>query len=256
MMTRGEGDGAIMLDEPDSGIARWRRIADDLKRAIADGTIRDRAPAESELAERYGVNRHTVRRALSVLNAEGLLRTERGKGTFVNPQAPRLSYPITARTRFSENLARQARSPAGRLIRADRVAADGPLSAALGCRPGAPLHRLETLHVADGVPLSVATCHFSAERFPGIVAAYAETGSITEALKREGCADYRRRETRISAGRISPSDAEHFGLGPDAIILLAVAIDVDLENRPIQAIRTRFAADRMELLVETGSEPS
>lgn len=242
-----------MFDDPDSGIARWRRIADDLKRAIADGTIRDRAPAESELAERYGVNRHTVRRALAVLNAEGLLRTERGKGTFVNPQAPRLSYPITARTRFSENLARQARTPAGRLIRADRVAADAQLASILECRTGAPLHRLETMHVADGIPLSVATCHFSAERFPGIVTAYAETGSITEALKREGCPDYRRRETRISATRISPTDAEHFGLGPDAIVLVTVATDVDIDDRPIQAIRTRFAADRMELLVESGA---
>lgn len=240
-----------MLHDADSGIARWRRIADDLKRAISDGTIRDRVPAESELAERYGVNRHTVRRALSVLNAEGLLRTERGKGTFVNPLAPRVSYPITSRTRFSETLARQARSPAGRLIRSDRVAADPDLAAMLGCRPGAPLHRLETMHVADGVPLSVATCHFSAERFPGIVAAYAETGSITEALKREGCPDYRRRETRISASRISPADAEHFGLGRDAIVLLATAIDVDMNDRPIQAIRSRFAADRMELVVES-----
>lgn len=237
------------LNGTDEGVTRWRRVADRIRAAIGEGAIEDRLPPETELAERYGVNRHTVRRAIQSLAADGLLRVERGRGTFVNAPTRRLAYPIGPRTRFSENVLAQGLTPGGRLIRADAARADASLAALLDCAVGAPLHRLETLSVASGVPLSIATSHFSAERFPGIVRAYAETGSVTEALKMEGLADYRRRETRVIAERVHPLDADHLATSPDSIVLVSTAIDVDSEDRPVQVIRTRFHADRMELVL-------
>lgn len=216
---------------------------------MRDGSLAGRLPSEAELAAGYGVNRHTLRRALGVLAREGAVRTQRGLGTFVEAPEARLPYAIGTRTRFSANLAGQGRAAEGRLIAAERVAADAAIASRLGCRVGAPLHRLETLHVADGVPLSVATGHFSAERFPDLVTAYAETGSITEALRRGGCADYRRQETRITAETASGRDAAHLQLGTDATVLVTLAIDVDLDDAPVQVLRTRFAAARLELVV-------
>ena len=210
----------------------------------------DRLAPETELAERFAVNRHTVRRAIQSLAAEGLLRAERGRGTFVNATAPRLPYPIGPRTRFSENVTAGGRTPSGRLIRSEPGRADPAVAALLDCAIGTPLHKLETLHVASGVPLSVTTSWFPAERFPGIVHAYAETGSITEALKLQGLTDYRRRETRITAERVHPLDAEHLATALDSLVLVSTAVDVDEENRPVQAMRARFHADRTELVLQ------
>ncbi len=162
------------------------------------------------------------------------MRAERGRGTFVNAPAPRLSYAVGPRTRFSENVLAQSRRPGGRLIRAARVRGDTELAAMLGCPAGAPLHRLESLHVADGVPLSVSTSWLSAERFPDIVQHYAESGSITEALRSAGLDDYRRRETRLTAERVAPDDADALAASPDALVLVARAIDEDLAGTPIQ----------------------
>lgn len=237
------------MDTLSDGVARWRRVADDIRSQIADGAIAELVPPETELAARYGVNRHTVRRAIAALAAEGLLRAERGRGTFVRQRPARILYPIGTRTRFSENMLRQSIEPSGRLIRADRVSADARLAGLLHCRAGAPLHRLDSLAVADGMPLSCSTSHFCAERFPGIVEAYAETGSITEALRRQGVRDYRRAQTRICAGRVAPGDAELLRCAGDAIVLVSEAVDIDVEDRPIQTIRTRFLADRMELVL-------
>lgn len=238
----------------DEGVTRWRRVADAIRHEIGGAAAGDQLPPEAELAARHGVNRHTVRRAVQTLAAEGLLRTERGRGTFVAAAPPRLVYPIGPRTRFSENVSAGGRTPGGRLIRAERIAADHATSRLLTCAPGAPLHRLETLHVANGVPLSVSTCLFPAERFPGIVQHYAETGSITEALRMEGLADYRRRETRVTAERIHPADAEHLAAAADAIVLVSSAVDVDEAGRPVQAMRTRFHAERTELVLQPGSD--
>lgn len=239
----------------DDGVSRWRKVADGIRRAVGDGQISGQLPPETELATRFGVNRHTVRRAIAVLSAEGLLRAERGRGTFINTMPPRAVYPIGTRARFSENMMRQSLEPSGRLIQAEIVAANALQATLLTCSPGSPLHRIEHLSVAAGVPMSRSVSLFSADRFPGIIAAYAESGSITKALEREGLADYRRKETRLTAERVSPRDAELLHCGTDGIVLVSQAIDVDMENRPIQSIVTRFVADRMEL-VFTNAEGS
>ena len=64
------------------GVMLWRCIADDFEQTILIGKHENgtRLPPESEIAARYGVNRHTVRRAMAELGARGLVRTERGSG--------------------------------------------------------------------------------------------------------------------------------------------------------------------------------
>ena len=203
------------------GISRWRRVADDLRSRIAAGDICAIVPPETELAARYGVNRQTVRRAIASLSNEGILKAERGKGTFVHRRPRRVLYPIGARTRFSENMIRQSLEPAGRIIRSALESADDTVSAHLKCAIGTPVHRLERLSVVDGAPMSRSTSWFSAERFPDIIEAYAETGSITKALCRSGLSDYRRAETRITAERVSADDADLLSCPPDTIVLIS-----------------------------------
>lgn len=236
----------------DDGIARWRRVADGIRAMAADtGEVGTALPPENVLAERFSVNRHTVRRAVAALAAEGLVRAERGRGTFFLKTPERLPYPIGSRTRFSENISRLSREPAGRLIQAVVEAAESKVASALGLHTGAPVHRMETLHVADGVPLSIATNWFSAERFPDIVTAYAESGSITKALAAHGLTDYRRQQTRITAERPMPADIRHLAIPADGIVLVSESTNVDPEGQPVEYARTRFAADRIEIVVST-----
>src|SRR5215813_12237296 len=107
---------AAMRSAESAGVALWRRIADQLERAIADGRYPadTRLPGEIEIAKRLGVNRHTVRRALAALADRGLVRPERGSGTYVETR--RLRYPIRSRTRFSEIVGAAGREAGGRLL--------------------------------------------------------------------------------------------------------------------------------------------
>ncbi|NTF33618.1 phosphonate metabolism transcriptional regulator PhnF [Rhizobium skierniewicense] len=236
------------VDDLDDGVSRWRRVADGIRNAISEGAIDDQLPTEGALASQYGVNRHTVRRAIAALSSDGLLRAERGRGTFVNAVPQRIVYPIGTRARFSENMMRQSLEPSGRLINAELIVANAAQASLLDCKIGARLHRMEHLAVAAGVPLSRSTSLFSADRFPGIIAAYAETGSITKALEMEGLADYRRKETRLTAERASSRDVSFLTCAPDSIVLVSQAIDIDQNDAPVQSIVTRFLADRMELV--------
>src|SRR5690606_20995423 len=141
----------------------------------------DKLDGELPLAERFGVNRHTVRRAIAVLTEQGVLRAEHGRGTFV-AEARRLSYRIGRRTRLSEGLAGQARDTHGELLSAKLENATANVAQGLTIRPGQRVVRLETLSHADGKPLSRSTSWFSRERFSTIGEIYARTRSITLAL--------------------------------------------------------------------------
>ncbi|WP_421725590.1 phosphonate metabolism transcriptional regulator PhnF [Bauldia sp.] len=237
------------------GVALWRQIADQLRNEIAGGvwTADAALPTEVALATRFGVNRHTVRRALAALSADGLVRSDQGRGTFV--LAGRLTYPISRRTRFSEIVSRQAREPGGRMIASRVESADVRLSGFLEVPQGTPLICLETLSVADGVPISVSLNWFSADRFPNLVTGYAETGSITAAVKAEGVENYLRRWTRVRAETADAKDRDRLQLPVGASLLVTEALNEDQRGNPLHFSITRFAADRIELEIESRPEP-
>jgi len=89
----------------------WKAIADALREDLAEGRYApgDKLPTEAALADRFGVNRHTVRHGLSALVDEGLVRTRRGSGAFV--ASTLTDYPIGPRVRFHENLIAAGRRP-------------------------------------------------------------------------------------------------------------------------------------------------
>lgn len=55
-------------------------VADSLRSDITQGGLTDVLPSESSLGAKYDVSRNTVRRALKVLEAEGLLESAPGIG--------------------------------------------------------------------------------------------------------------------------------------------------------------------------------
>jgi GntR family transcriptional regulator, phosphonate transport system regulatory protein len=247
-MTERSGEGGAL--QRGQGLAAWRQIADALESEIGSGALATGAqlPTEALLARRFGVNRHTVRRALADLAGRGLVRASRGRGTFVESRP--FPYRIGPRTRFSENVARAGRESAGELLDWRESTADTEIAAALGIEPDSPVLLLETRHRADGAAVSTARAWFPLPRFAGFALRYAETGSITRALESFGVADYLRRSTRITARVASGEEAVLLDLAPGRVVMVADSVNVDGGNVPIQATRAVFAADRVEFAVE------
>jgi GntR family transcriptional regulator, phosphonate transport system regulatory protein len=236
---------------PAPGVTQWRRIADDLEQAIALGAhaAGDRLPGEVEIAVRFGVNRHTVRRALAELTVRGLVRAERGSGTYV--ERSRLAYPIGARTRFSEIVGSAGRDPGGRLIGHGREPATPEIAKQLGLKAGDAVVRLEILRSADRVPICSTTSWLPAARAPDAARVFRATRSITATLAHFGIKDYRRQSTRIAAATVDALDAERLHLVPGRAVLIVDSVNITMSGTPILTSRARFAADRVEILVES-----
>lgn len=234
------------------GLALWRQIAATLEQEIAGAAETagpgTRLPTEAVLAARFGVNRHTVRRAMEELEARGLIRVEQGRGSFVAEDV--LDYPLGPRTRFSETVLRQNREPKGRILRLAEVPADAQVSKALGLRRGRSVVLAERLGLANGRPVVIGAHWFSAQRFPGIAAMLAEDPSITAALARCGVPDYRRQVTRITARMPTPEESELLQQSRARPVLVTEAVNVDGTGAPIELSIATYAAARMQLVVE------
>lgn len=227
----------------------WTRIASDIAESISLGTYPpgERLPSEHALAERFGVNRHTIRKSLASLSSQGLVRVAQGSGTYVEEFA--VDLMLTKRTRHHQSLS-QAGLRGGLQVLATRTErATGAQAAALKVALHSQLLCLQVLGEAQGQPLHVSERYFPLPRFAGLEAIVGETGSITAAFAALGVADYTRQESRITAQMPDAATAAHLRQPISRPILQVESVNVDAAGIPIELATTWFAGDRVNLTV-------
>lgn len=82
-------------------------IAEQISQAVYSGqlSVGDKLPNERELGQLFGVSRSTLREAIRILEAEGMVAVQRGTtgGTFVSaPEASKAGFGLAALIRFHE----------------------------------------------------------------------------------------------------------------------------------------------------------
>lgn len=228
----------------------WRSIAETLRRDIASGHYPEggRLPTEAVLAERFGVNRHTVRRALGQLADDGLVHARRGAGVFVLSRP--LDYPLSQRVRFHQNLMAAGRMPGKQILSVETRAASARDAKRLAVQEGDPITVAHSLSLADGTPVALAESRFPEVRLPGIADALRAHSSITEALNAVGLDDYIRTSTRLTACHATAAQALHLRLSEGAPLLLSEALSHERNGPPSEHGRTWFASDRITLTLD------
>ena len=228
----------------------WSRIVGELTSDIRAGTFSpgERLPAEHSLADRFGVNRHTVRRALAELAALGVVRIVKGSGTYVEEFA--LDLMLGRRTRQSLSL-RLAGVPGSlTVLDAVHLRASAEVARALSVSPRSRVLRLHTLGEAKGRPLHVSERFFPLPRFAGMEQLVTESGSITKAFAVLGVRDYVRRDSRITAVLPPPQIAVLLAQPACRPALRVQSVNEDTDRNPIEFAMAYFAGDRVGLRVQ------
>lgn len=204
-------------------------------------------PSENELAERFGVNRHTIRRAIEDLIAAGLLERRHGKGTFVLDGPA--DYILGSATRFTENIELLGKTPSNRILRKLTIPARGGVARRLQLAEGEPIVWIESLRMADERPICVIS-HFLPQRvFPDLLAEY-HGGSLHEHLALHHGLVLRRVESLVSAALPQGDDASLLGMPQSQPVLRVKSVNVsDRDGTPIEYALTRFRADRIQLRI-------
>ena len=234
----------------------WRSITDTLRRAIAEGQYPpgSKLPTEAALADRFGVNRHTVRHALAHLSREGIVHARRGSGVFV--LARPLDYPLSERVRFHQNLLAAGRLPEKTMLSVEVRAASASDARRLALAEGDSVAVSHSLSFADGTPVALAESRFPEARLPGLAEALRSETGITRALQVVGVTDYTRVSTRLTATTADATQALHLRLREGAPLLLAESLSKAADGQPVEHGRTWFASDRITLTLDHGEGQS
>lgn len=235
----------------------WQSIRDTLVEEIEQGVLAagGRLPGDNELAVRFGVNRHTVRRALAHLQTEGLLRSERGRGTFVVEDA--IAYRFGAQTRFEENLLENKRIPTRSVLSVIEFAAPDKVARQLQIKAGAPILLVTLLGEADGVPIHLYKVNFAVERLPGIsdlikalpVGRSAKI-SLTGLLKKAGIDVFSRKNVRIRCRLPEQEEARHLKMSSNDPVMETEILTIDEKGMPLFSGYTVYCGSRIEFILE------
>ena len=238
------------MTDASPAVPQWRRIAQSIGSEIGSRGLQPgaRLPTEAELAARFGVNRHTVRRALDQLVRAGLVRTERGRGTFVAEDV--IAYPVVARTRFNEWIRKQNREPSGQVLHVREQAASAHVAAGLGVAEGSMVVWMERLGLASGTPVSLGSHYFAPARLPGILEALRASDTVTAALRAVGVPDYVRQSTRVSARMPSMVEADLLQVSRSQPVLVTDNVNVDAGGRIVEFGVTRYPSTRVQVVFE------
>jgi GntR family transcriptional regulator len=159
----------------------WNQVSEDLRRRISAGEFPEAFPGEISLTEQYEVSRHTIREALRVLRAEGLVRSERGRISTVETT----TYTQSLGSLYSlfRTLDEQG-TPQHSIVRRQSTTINRTVATALGQDPDAELVVIERVRCADGTPLALDTawlpCVFAGPLLNADLASQGLYASLTE----------------------------------------------------------------------------
>lgn len=156
----------------------YSQIAQMIRSQILDEEFRPggRIPSENELCQVYSATRGTIRRAIQLLVDEGYLRSEKGKGTFVNdPEDQMMFWNFGGLT---DRLSGTGEVALAQVLGARVVYRDN--------RPTFRLRRLRTLQTGgEPRPLSVDISYLPLDLFPEIHKIDFTDRSLYEVLRSE-----------------------------------------------------------------------
>ncbi|MFV0293256.1 MAG: phosphonate metabolism transcriptional regulator PhnF [Paracoccus sp. (in: a-proteobacteria)] len=228
----------------------WQSIADTLRREIAAGQWRpgNQLPPEAQLAARFGVNRHTLRRAVRVLAEEGLLFSRRGAGVFV--AATPLEYRLGERVRFHRNIELAGHVPGRTIDSIITRSSDRAEAEALAIPVGAKVHVVEGVSTVDYRPMALFRSAFPANLSNDLFGALSQEGSITRALAACNIDDYTRVHTRMTATLANEAQAAALQIAPGDALLRTESINT-ANGHMIERGLAWWAGERVTLILDS-----
>ena len=238
----------------------YRRIVAELRASILDGRLAsgDRLGSEWELAEAFATSRPTVRRAVAVLKAEGLVVSGQGKGTFVRPRPPAQLVITAANFRkhrdarqpgFNAQITEQGRRPRQRLLSVSEAGAPSDVAGLLGLETDAAVVARKRLFLVDDEPVATCDSYYPADLVRGTALAKScliRGGAITVIEDAEGPIQrtLARSVDELTSRMPKPAEVDQLRLTPGTPVMRIVRTMYDVDNAPVEVQVTVAAADR------------
>lgn len=222
-----------------------------LEEEIAAGRLApgDRLPSEPAICAQFVVSRTTVRQALAELESDGLIRREKGRGTFIaEPRSN--SWHLQSAQGFFDEAARHGHEIRSRVLRLDVAPLPRWAADALRLPPASPGVRLERLRFVDERPVMYVVNHLPPQLSETLLAADLEHGSLYRTLEERERLSVVGGVRVVEAVTAEEELASLLEVAPGAAVLLVESVSWQDERRPFECYRAWHRADRTKIEVQ------
>lgn len=236
---------------PDLRLPLYQRLRDDIAHQIARNVWRsgEPIPTEAELAATHRVAVGTVRKAIDLLVADGLVERQQGRGTFV--RRPRFDRSLF---RFFRHLGPDGTQaiPEGRIVERDVRPAPSSVRDALGLESRRDAIRLIRTRHLGGRPILSEEIWLPAGRFgPILEEPLTEIGDLLYPAYERLCGEIvARAEETLTIGSAGAADAASLEIAEGAPVVVIERLAFGFDNRPVEWRLTRGAASEFRYHID------
>jgi GntR family transcriptional regulator len=238
-----------------SPIPFYFQLTELLTREIEAGrwAVDDRLPSEPAICEGFGVSRTTVRQALAALESAGLIRREKGRGTFV-ARRDAGGWLLQSAHGFYEEAERAGHAVASRVLRCEVESLPPWASDALRLPTGSEGVTVERLRWIDDRVVMYVLSHFPATVADALIDADLESSSLYRVLEDGAGLVVTGGRRVVEAARAERELAELLEVEPGSPLLCVEAVSWDDRRRPFECYRAWHRADRTKIEVHVVHE--
>jgi GntR family transcriptional regulator len=223
-----------------SPIPVYIQISDAIRAMIHDGELGPDSilPSSKLVCERFGITRMTLRQAYAVLDREGLVDAQRGRGTFV--RRPHIERTLSQMIGFSEEMLARGKKPSSRVLTFEKIT---PTDTALQFLGQGPTFRIERLRLADGVPMAIEDVQIQEGLCPGLERFDFGKQSLYRVLDQVYGLQFDRCEQVVAASIPNRRQRSLLDIGPKVALLQVTRQSFTKSNGPATYGVTHYRGD-------------
>ncbi|GAA3746620.1 GntR family transcriptional regulator [Salinactinospora qingdaonensis] len=238
--------------------ARYKQVAALLREAIKRGDYAPGSslPSQPDLARKFDLNQSSISRAMAMLQAEGWIRTEHGRGSVV------LEIPTVKRVRkidkdyrrsqsgssYAEGLSEAGLTPHTELVHWGAAQAPEHIAEVLGLDESEQVLVRKRHMFADAKPIQIATSYIPMEVAGDVEIAMPDVGpsGIYERISARGFPPARFTED-IEVRGATQEEATFFDVTSGQPVFSILRTAFDTTERPVEACSNILAASQWRL---------
>jgi GntR family transcriptional regulator len=203
-------------------------------------------PSEAELCENFQVNRGTIRHALDMLEREGLIYREKGRGTFLRTR--RVEVDLANLCSTTEDLRARGWEPGTRVLDISRVQPSLHIQNALRLPDGDTAWLIYRLRLANGEPISLQRSYIPSTLAPDL-GQRDLAGSLYNILNDYYNLKMANASQVIRVRLVTPDEAHLLGIAEGTPVFDFTRTSYEPAGKPIEYLESLWRGDRYDLHV-------
>lgn len=237
------------MEDIEPSVPQYIQIADSLLNQIESGELAPGSslPPERKLSEMFEVNRLTLRRALSRLEAQGLIVRKHGKGNFI--AEPKIERQTGRLVSFTNGMQRRGLAPGAKVIKLEKRQVDAAIAKQLEVPVLTQVYYVLRLRMIHQEPAMLEHFWAPVYCFPDLEYQDLNNRSIYEIMKTEYGISMTTAHRSLEPVTATRFEAEILGIPTGAPLMLERRRGFDQNENCVEFSKDLYRGDRFRFVI-------